>query len=236
MVPKPCDLQQSIRLRSSPRHDNATVSVRTNSGDRTNGSNLPQLSDVAMAKSEALLESSRESSVATTSLSSKNPLPSQLWWIHDKGYDLDDFVPRHPGGVEAILLGKGRDCTAMVESYHPFSSQHWKVLEKYLVIEDYSHKPGHQPTRTTSQGQNGSYDFFYDILKERVSAVLQQKGIDPKEDRGATTQRALYYSVVFLSWIYTGYLHLSVRVCSMMCLVFPRSNGIPFTNLDMLSL
>jgi hypothetical protein len=55
-----------------------------------------------------------------------------LWWIHGDAYDLNDFVQAHPGGIEAILLGKGRDCTALVESYHPFSGDRvWKTLEKH---------------------------------------------------------------------------------------------------------
>ena len=64
------------------------------------------LSDVAMVKSES---------------------SQDLWWINGNGYTLDAFVGRHPGGVEAILLGKGRDCTALVESYHPFNNHHWSV-------------------------------------------------------------------------------------------------------------
>jgi Cytochrome b involved in lipid metabolism len=47
-----------------------------------------------------------------------------LWTIHGKDYDLSDFVERHPGGKEAILLGRGRDCTALYESYHPFTNRH----------------------------------------------------------------------------------------------------------------
>lgn len=47
-----------------------------------------------------------------------------LWTIHGKDYDLSDFVERHPGGKEAILLGRGRDCTALFESYHPFTNRH----------------------------------------------------------------------------------------------------------------
>ena len=46
------------------------------------------------------------------------------WTIHGHDYDLDDFVEQHPGGKEAILLGKGRDCTALFESYHPFTNLH----------------------------------------------------------------------------------------------------------------
>lgn len=47
-----------------------------------------------------------------------------LWTIHGKDYDLSSFIHRHPGGMEAILLGRGRDCTAMFESYHPFTNRH----------------------------------------------------------------------------------------------------------------
>jgi hypothetical protein len=47
-----------------------------------------------------------------------------LWLIHGNRYDLSGFVERHPGGKEAILLGRGRDCTAMFESYHPFTNRH----------------------------------------------------------------------------------------------------------------
>ena len=43
------------------------------------------------------------------------------WLIHGHEYDLNDFVRRHPGGKEAILLGRGRDCTALFESYHSFT-------------------------------------------------------------------------------------------------------------------
>lgn len=46
------------------------------------------------------------------------------WLIHGQHYDLSDFVDRHPGGKESILLGRGRDCTALFESYHAFTTQH----------------------------------------------------------------------------------------------------------------
>lgn len=52
-------------------------------------------------------------------------ISDDLWWVDGNGYDLKEFVDRHPGGKEAILLGRGRDCTALVESYHPFTKQHW---------------------------------------------------------------------------------------------------------------
>jgi hypothetical protein len=136
-------------------------------------------------------------------------------------------VERHPGGAEAILLGKGRDCTALVESYHPFSSpQVRKVLEKYRVeVDDELNES--DVTDSTRQPKQVPEDFFYHILKVRVKEALLEKGIDPILDRGASTQRVLYYTCILVAWIYTGYLHLSVRSAAMGVppLVFVRTNS-----------
>jgi len=54
-----------------------------------------------------------------------------LWHIHGNSYDLTQFVAKHPGGQLAILSGKGRDCTALFESYHPWNDKHRKVLKAF---------------------------------------------------------------------------------------------------------
>ena len=33
---------------------------------------------------------------------------------------MSKFVARHPGGIEQIMLGAGRDITQLFESYHSF--------------------------------------------------------------------------------------------------------------------
>jgi cytochrome b involved in lipid metabolism len=91
-----------------PEEDSERIRIRPKTHEKAPPPQL--LSDVAMAKLQPERLDKKE---------------DRLWWIHGNGYDLDDFVKRHPGGREAILLGKGRDCTALVESYHPFTSQHW---------------------------------------------------------------------------------------------------------------
>jgi hypothetical protein len=47
------------------------------------------------------------------------------WLVHGKKFDLREFVARHPGGAHAIGFGRGRDCTWLVESYHPYSDKVW---------------------------------------------------------------------------------------------------------------
>jgi cytochrome b involved in lipid metabolism len=78
------------------------------------------------------------SNVVIPKLNSVQPDPL-LWMIHGVSYDLQEFVDRHPGGRESILLGRGRDCTALFESYHAFSHQHRYVIH-LCVIERTSEK------------------------------------------------------------------------------------------------
>jgi len=54
-----------------------------------------------------------------------------LWYIHGRGYDLKNYVAKHPGGPRMILSGRGRDCTALFESYHPWNDKHRRVLAAY---------------------------------------------------------------------------------------------------------
>eukprot|EP00980_Cylindrotheca_fusiformis_P011704 scaffold2783_cov129-Cylindrotheca_fusiformis.AAC.5 len=138
-----------------------------------------QLSDVAMAR--ATLSSDK------------------IWWIHGNGYDLSRFVERHPGGKEAILLGRGRDCTALFESYHIFSKDHWKVLDKYCIVKN-------------MKASDRKKDLFYDIVKDRVAATLRQKGIDPIKNRGASLSRSIYYCVVFSAWVSSGFAHIKGNI------------------------
>lgn len=56
---------------------------------------------------------------------------AQLWRIHGQRYDLTEFVARHPGGTHAVMMGLGEDCTALFESYHPFTGLPKKVLKRY---------------------------------------------------------------------------------------------------------
>ena len=65
-------------------------------------------------------------------LADASSIDPNVWRIHGQDYDLSEFVKDHPGGVSAILLGKGVDCTNMFESYHVFNAP-VKRLAKYAL-------------------------------------------------------------------------------------------------------
>ncbi|CAM9130709.1 unnamed protein product [Choristocarpus tenellus] len=37
-------------------------------------------------------------------------------------YNITPFLHYHPGGVETVMRGAGRDCTALFDKYHPWVS------------------------------------------------------------------------------------------------------------------
>ena len=51
----------------------------------------------------------------------------QLWRVHDKLYDLTDFIGSHPGGREWLEITRGTDITEAFESGH-LSSSVYSVL------------------------------------------------------------------------------------------------------------
>lgn len=94
-----------------------------------------------------------------------------LWTVHNKRYDLREFVPRHPGGVDAIMLGQGHDCTELYESYHSLANERKvRAILKSYFVEDAL--PG-------SADYGSSFEWratpFFDTLKARVKEHFKGK-------------------------------------------------------------
>lgn len=134
--------------------------------------------------------------------------PQNYWIIHGQSYDLTLFLDRHPGGKEALMLGQGRDCTALFESYHPFTYAHKQILQKYQVTI-----PGKQLTVRPRQ----RHDAFYALLCQRVKQQLLEHDIDPTTDRAATPGRGLYYGIILVALVATGRAHIKVCVLVGFC-------------------
>jgi cytochrome b involved in lipid metabolism len=57
-----------------------------------------------------------------------------LWRVHDKLYDLINFIPRHPGGQDWIQLTQGMDITELFETHH-LTSKPEILLHNFYVCE-----------------------------------------------------------------------------------------------------
>ncbi|CAF4767547.1 unnamed protein product [Pieris macdunnoughi] len=94
-----------------------------------------------------------------------------LWRVHDKLYDLESFIDRHPGGREWLELSKGLDVTEAFEAHHLNPSTE-KMLSKFYIRDAKS--PRNSPFTFQDDG-------FYRTLKKRVWEEL--KTIPKMENR-----------------------------------------------------
>jgi hypothetical protein len=87
-----------------------------------------------------------------------------LWRVHNKLYDLKNFIDRHPGGADWIEMTENTDITEMFETHH-ISDKAEKLLTKFYV-------------RDAALPRNYKLTFhedgFYRTLKRRVVKKLSE--------------------------------------------------------------
>ena len=93
-----------------------------------------------------------------------NAEDKKFWYIRGKRYDFRSFVHKHPAGPTMILMGQGRDCTELFESYHAMTDLPLKMLKAYEVPDD--------GIETSKNFDESSFYWestpFFDALKARV--------------------------------------------------------------------
>lgn len=103
-------------------------------------------------------------------------LKKEYWYLKGQAYDFTDFVEKHPGGKNAIMVGKGIDCTCLFMSYHPRMPSA-KLLEKYIVegeeVKTMSNGFGYRFDRE-SQPEN-KQGFYREVWAE-ANAYLKTAG------------------------------------------------------------
>ncbi|CAH0725207.1 unnamed protein product, partial [Brenthis ino] len=87
-----------------------------------------------------------------------------LWRVHDRLYDLEHFIQRHPGGSEWLELTKGTDVTEAFECHH-IDTIAESMLEKFYVRDAKS--PRNSPFTFKEDG-------FFRTLKREVREELKK--------------------------------------------------------------
>lgn len=85
-----------------------------------------------------------------------------LWRVHDKLYDLINFIPRHPGGADWLRLTQGTDVTELFETHH-ISGKAEMLLNSFYVKE---------ADEKRNYGLTFCDDGFYKSLKAKVAEQL----------------------------------------------------------------
>ena len=95
-------------------------------------------------------------------------MSQHLYCIHDKIYNIADFVEKHPGGSNAFAnLRLHTDITPLVYSYHKDPSMIFEVLQKYEV---------QQHDAVIQYRSNFNYDKYVE-LKKLVYNEIREKGM-----------------------------------------------------------
>lgn len=72
-------------------------------------------------------------------------------------------MARHPGGVDAIRLGQGRNCTELFESYHSLTDKPDAMLASFFVENA---QPGDADFDTTFDWDSDKALFYADLKRE----------------------------------------------------------------------
>lgn len=122
-------------------------------------------------------DESDEALLAGHARSDARTAPKNLWFVAGKAYDLTAFVAKHPGGRDALLLGKGTNCTELFASYHFTAQKQARLMARYEVPVDQT-----DPQAVELAGHSRftfADDDFYKIVKKRVADHFRKSRTKP---------------------------------------------------------
>jgi len=104
-------------------------------------------------------------------------------WVAVRGkiYDVTEFMHRHPGGKDVLLLNAGRDATQIFESYHPM-----KIITSTIEsgnngsILIYLEKNYMGDLSSTELPSYPEMSEFYKTVKKRIENYFKETKQDPK--------------------------------------------------------
>lgn len=96
-----------------------------------------------------------------------------LWRIHDKLYDLINFIQLHPGGADWLELTRGTDITELFETHHIRAKT--RLLLSNFYVRD-AKRPRNCRITFCDDG-------FYQTLKAKVADYLATMAVDIQAKR-----------------------------------------------------
>lgn len=104
-------------------------------------------------------------------------LDRDVWIIHGKRYDLRPYLDKHPGGIPALEMARGRDCTELFESYHSQSDVPARMLARFEIKDP---EPAVDGADEAPEAHDEFFEWdntpFSDALKARSRAYFAGLG------------------------------------------------------------
>jgi predicted heme/steroid binding protein len=113
--------------------------------------------------------------------------------VRGKVYDITNFLSKHPGGREMLLLSAGRDCTDLFQCYHAFTDKPEKVLEKYEIGVAVG-PPEFVPFAPDTTG-------FWNTLRGRVADHFKRTRQNPKSAVGGALRMLPVIALLVYCWL-----------------------------------
>ncbi|ODM92570.1 Cytochrome b5-related protein [Orchesella cincta] len=112
------------------------------------------------------------------------------WRVHDKLYNLEDFIQKHPGGQDWIDFSRGTDITEAFESSHFVNVKKvQQTLAKYYVAD--AKEPRNSPYTFKENG-------FYKTLKRKAEPIIKEVGMEPSQE-ATLIQDSLFVAYMILA-------------------------------------
>ncbi|XP_044175764.1 acyl-lipid (8-3)-desaturase-like [Acropora millepora] len=124
-------------------------------------------------------------------LSSLNQKHNAHVAVRGKVYDVSQFLSRHPGGSEILIMAAGKDVTIPFECYHTFSDIAFKTLDKYYVGDLISNEFPTFP-------ELGS---FYTTTRDRVQKYFERTNQDPKNSPWIWLRHIMMPVMIAFLWL-----------------------------------
>lgn len=147
------------------------------------------------------------------------PFLTHFWHLLPLPSPPTEYLGRHPGGKEMLLLAAGRECTQLFASYHPFTDRPKQVIESFRIGQLTG--PTEFPTFPKDTG-------FWDDMRTRVGNHL--KGRDTKSPwRGLASSIPVMSLAVVCYLVITGWWGVSLPFWSKMLIaaLFGVCNVLP---------
>lgn len=143
-------------------------------------------------------------------------------WIAIDGlvYDVTEFVDRHPGGKEILLLCVGREATDLFNSYHPFTNAPRAILPKYRIgsLATFEH-----PVYKRDSG-------FYQEARRAVHDYFKRTGLDSKDPYTGLKRMLPVYVVFFMVYGVIYCVHgIPLMIRGVLSVVLGMCQGMPLT-------
>jgi fatty acid desaturase len=107
-------------------------------------------------------------------------MDSKYWYIDGVAYDFSPFARKHPGGMYALMLGKGQECRPLIESYHFPKLPSQALFDQYKLPKEQQPDPSKFKTFEPAQKFTYDKDGFYNTVKNDVRKYFTDRKMSHK--------------------------------------------------------